>query len=74
MLQLTLLLRDYRYNNAVSLVQLLNFATLTKTVDLVVQAANANDVMIEGAKFIDELLITWLVLKQLQHRYYYFKR
>ena len=43
------------YNNANNLGSTFEiFATLTKTGDLVVQAANANDVMVGGAKFIDD--------------------
>jgi len=43
------------YNNANNLGSTFEiFATLTKTGNLVVQAANANDVMVGGAKFIDD--------------------
>lgn len=43
------------YNNSNNLGSTFEiFATLTKTGNLVVQAANANDVMVGGAKFIDD--------------------
>ena len=44
------------------------FSSITKTGDLVVQVANATDVMTEVHHLLMTHLITWLVLKQLQHQ------